>query len=186
MKILLSALLGSGVMVTLVNHTLAQRRLQAERVREALLEVRGALRGLSRLIRQRGTIEIDGRELAGAFRDFEEAIRTRRAALGRDWRHLERSIRFAVGEDVGMPSWADLDWSDEVAEVSALDHRWWQYAVEYLEYVDDRFGEVVIGGRHPTKVELINYDAWLRLTGRYEGVSGVARTWPDASALPQV
>lgn len=174
MEILPPALLGSGVAVTLVNHALAQRRLHAERVHEAVLEVRGAVRRLSRLIRQRGTTEIDGREIAGAFRDCEEVIRTRRAALGRDWRHLGRSVRFAVGEDVGMPSWADLDWSDEIAEVSPLDRCWWQYAVEYLEYVDDRLGEAVIGGRRPANVELINYDTWLSVTGRYEGVGGAA------------
>jgi hypothetical protein len=70
-----------------------------------------------------------------------------------------------VGEDSGMPSWADLDWSEHVAEMSPVDRRWWQYAVEYLDYVDSRLGLVAIGGRHVSRVELIDYDSWLRRTG---------------------
>jgi hypothetical protein len=121
-------------------------------------------------VRQRGTVEIDGHDLAAAFRECEEAIRTREPALGGHWRHLVRSVRAAVGEDSGMPSWADLDWSEHVAEMSPVDRRWWQYAVEYLDYVDSRLGLVAIGGRHVSRVELLDYDSWLRRTGRFMGV----------------
>jgi hypothetical protein len=85
----------------------------------------------------------------------------------------------SMGEDSGMPSWADLDSSEHVAEMSPVDRRWWQYAVEYLDYVDSRLGLVAIGGRHVSRVELIGYDSWLRRTGRFMGV-GVETSPPSA------
>ena len=179
MELWVPALLGSGLLVTMVNHLLAHRRESAVRVRDAVIEIRRVLRGLARLVRQRGTVEIDGHDLAAAFRECEETIRTREPALGGHWRHLVRSVRAAVGEDSGMPSWADLDWSEHVAEMSPVDRRWWQYAVEYLDYVDSRLGLVAIGGRHVSRVELIDYDSWIRRTGRFMGV-GVETSPPSA------
>ena len=154
----------------MVNHLLAHRRESAVRAREAVIEIRRVLRGLARLVRQRGTVEIDGHDLAAAFRECEETIRTQEPALGGHWGHLVRSVRAAVGEDSGMPSWADLDWSEHAAEMSPVDQRWLQYAVEYLEYVDSQLGLVAVGGRRVSGVELIDYDAWLRRTGRFMGV----------------
>lgn len=181
MEVWIPTLLGSGLLVTLANHLLAHRRDSAARTRDAVIEIRRALGHLARLIRQRGTVEIEGRELAASFRECEEVIRTQRPALRGCWRHLVRSVRAAVGEDVGMPSWADLDWSAGVADISSLDRRWWQYAVEYLAYVDDRLGAVAIGGRRIERVELIDYDAWLRRTGRFMGVA--TESWLSHSEL---
>lgn len=170
MELWIPTLLGSGLLVTVANHLLAHRRESMARTRDAVTEIRASVGRLARLVRQRGTVEVDGQDLAVAFRECEEAIRTRQPALEGHWRHLVRSVRAAVGEDSGMPSWADLDWSEHAAEVSPVDRRWWQYAFEYLDYVDARLGLVAIGGKPVSKVELIDYDSWLRRTGRFMGV----------------
>ena len=179
MEVWVATLLGSGLLATMVNHLLAHRRESTERARDAVIEIRHALRGLARLVRQRGTVEIDGHDLAAAFRKCEETIRTQEPALAGHWRHLVRSVRAAVGEDSGQPSWADLDWSEHVAEMSPVDRQWWQCDVEYLAYVDSRLGLVAIGGRHVSRVELIDYDSWLHRTGRFRGV-GVENSPPSA------
>lgn len=170
MDVWIPTLLGSGLLVTLANHLLAHRRESDALTRDAVIEIRLSVGRLARIIRRRGTVEIDGRELAASFRDCEEVIRTQRPALRGHWGHLVRSVRAAVGEDAGMPSWADLDWSEAVSDLSPVDRRWWQYAVEYLEYVDARLGSVAIGGEQIERVELLDYDTWLRRTGRFMGV----------------
>jgi hypothetical protein len=120
MELWVPALLGSGLMVAMVNHLLTHRRESAVRESEAVTEIRRVLSELARLVRQRGTVEIDGHDLAAAFRECEETIRTQEPALGGHWGHLVRSVRAAVGEDSGMPSWADLDWSEHARRCRKL------------------------------------------------------------------
>lgn len=108
-------------------------------------------------------------------RDFEQwtvpmitaydTIDDARYRLPQRFRHLKQSVRFAIGEAVGGPSLADLRPSSEPGELADYNHRWNEYAIEYIEMAMDSIREWRdASAKSASNVRLPGYDLWLANT----------------------
>lgn len=98
-----------------------------------------------------------------------DAIEDARYRMPPSFRHLKRSIRFALGEAVGgVVSWADMPSSREGEGLADYNHRWNEYAIEYIDMALDSIREWRDASvKTAPKVRLPAFDPWLAKTGRY-------------------
>jgi hypothetical protein len=100
-----------------------------------------------------------------------DAIDDARHRTPTSFRHLKQSRRSALGEAVGGVSWVDLRSPRQQEELSEYNHRWNEYAIEYVEMALDA---VRAWRDAPVKsapqVRLLAFDPWLAETER--NVSG--------------
>jgi hypothetical protein len=146
-------------------------RAEANRFRrETAEDLVGALTKLRDLLRDvQSNREIA--QWAAAVIATYDAIDDARYRLPQSFRHLKQSLRFALGEAVGGVSWADMPSSWETEELSDYDHRWNEYAIEYVEMATDSIREWRDASAQATsKIFLPAFDPWLAKTQRY--VSG--------------
>jgi hypothetical protein len=137
------------------------RRATAEELIESLLDVR-------RLLRSAATSR-DVREWTAAVEACFDNIDNARHRLPKSFRHLKFSVRGAIGEAVGAVAFADLTRSsDDYVELGEYDHKWSEFAIEYIEAATDsirrwRDSKSSVAD----KLSLRGYDDWLAATGRY-------------------
>lgn len=139
------------------------RRESAEEIIRTLTKLRDLLRNAS------SSRDVD--EWAAAVTEAYDAIDDARHRLPQEFRHFKRSVRYALGEAVGGVSLADLQSSRERADLADYDHRWNEYAIEYLELaiVATRAWRDASAAAAP-KLRLPDFDQWLARTDRH--VSG--------------
>ncbi|POH64402.1 hypothetical protein C3B61_13220 [Cryobacterium zongtaii] len=104
-----------------------------------------------------------------------DTIDDARHRLPQRFQHLRQSVRFALGEAVGGPSLADLGPSSEPAELADYNHRWNEYAIEYIEMAVDSIREWRdASAKSAPNVRLPGFDLWLAKTSRH--VTGSSAT----------
>jgi len=97
-----------------------------------------------------------------------DAIDDARYRTPTSFRHLKQSIRFALGEAVGGMSWADIRLPRGEEELSEYDHRWNEYASEYVGIALDSVREWRDAPtKFAPKVRLPAFDPWLAKSGRF-------------------
>ncbi|WP_156786346.1 hypothetical protein [Microterricola viridarii] len=102
-----------------------------------------------------------------------DTIDDARFRLPQGLRHLKQSVRFALGEAVGGPSLADLRPSSERDELADYNHRWNEYAIEYVEMAMDSVRQWRDApAKSASSVRLPGFDQWLAKTNRH--VSGAS------------
>ena len=133
----------------------------AERTLPPLLELR-------RLLRNAEEIR-SNRVWAVATEAAYEALDDARHIMPPSLRHLKRSVRASVGEAMGGVAMADLDPRMLEYEVAPFDYRWTSYAEEYVNAVIETVRRWRDASRSKApKVDMRNFDDWLKVSGRYE------------------
>ena len=177
--IALTATLGTTVLGAFVGAFLSsrfgyQQGALAEgdrRRREAADAAIPQLLQLRRLLRNAETSRSTN-EWATTVESAYEALDDARHLLPQGLRHLKRSIRASLGEAMGPVAVADTDPQMLEYELSPYDHRWTDYALEYLDEAIDYIREWRDSGRSKiSALSMRDYDDWLAFTGRYR--SGV-------------
>lgn len=139
------------------------RRESAEELVAALTTLRDLLRDVQH--------NRDVEDWVAAVNVAYDAIEDARYRMPPSFRHLKQSIRFALGEAVGGVSWADMQSTREHEELSDYNHRWNEYAIEYIGMALDSIREWRDAAvKTAPKVRLPAFDPWLAQTKRY--VSG--------------
>ncbi|WP_341953783.1 hypothetical protein [Salinibacterium sp. TMP30] len=139
------------------------RRDSAEELVSAFMTLRDLLRG----VQQNRDVEPWKAAVVVAYDAIEDA----RYRTPTSFRHLKQSLRSALGEAVGGVSWADLRSPREQEELSEYNHRWNEYAIEYVGMALDAIREWRDAPvKNAPKVRLLAFDRWLAKTERY--VSG--------------
>jgi len=139
------------------------RRDSAEELVGALLTLRGLLRDAQQ--------NRDSEQWMVAVNATYDAIEDARYRTPAGFRHLKLSIRLALGEAVGGVSLADMRTSQENEDLSEYNHRWNEYAIEYMEMALDSIrGWRDAPVKTAPKVRLLAFYPWLATTERY--VSG--------------
>jgi hypothetical protein len=97
-----------------------------------------------------------------------DTIDNARYRLPQGFRHLKQGVRFALGEAVGGPSLADLRPSSERDELADYNHRWNEYAIEYIEMAMHSIREWRdASAKSASSVRLPGFDQWLANTNRH-------------------
>lgn len=113
-------------------------------------------------------VQADGAEWLKATAAALEAIEAYSHRLPTGWRHLEQSVRIAVGEASGTVAFADR--KPPGTHVQLIPHSTWVgYAEDYLTYAlrTLRPWQDEWRPRRRRREELVSFDDWLRRTGRY-------------------
>ncbi|TQO19488.1 hypothetical protein FB472_1045 [Rhodoglobus vestalii] len=143
------------------------RRESAEELVVAFTTLRDLLRDVQHIR--------DVEQWIAAVNAAYDAIEDARYRTPSSFRHLKQSLRFALGEAVGGVSLADMRTSREHEELSEYNHRWNEYAIEYIEMV---LGSIRQWRDAPVKtapkVWLLAFDPWLAKTERYVSGQGIA------------
>ena len=136
------------------------RRDSAERLVTSLTTLRSLLRAVQ-----------DNRDVEpwiAAVNDVYDEIEDARFRLPQSFRHFQQSIRIALGEAVGGVSLVDLRSSRGREELSDYNHRWNEYAIEYIEMTMGAVREWRdASAKAAPNVRLLGFDAWLAKTNRY-------------------
>ena len=133
----------------------------AERTLPLLLELR-------RLLRNAEEIR-SNRAWAVATEAAYEALDDARHVMPPSLRHLKRSVRASIGEAMGGVAMADLDPRMLDYELAPFDYRWTSYAEEYVDAVIETVRRWRDASRSKApKVDMRDFDDWLRVSGRYE------------------
>lgn len=141
-----------------------RRRLESA---EDLVESLTTLRDLLRDVQHNRDVE----QWTGAVNAAYDVIEDARYRTPISFRHLKRSVRFALGEAVGGVSLIDMRVSHGQEELAEYNHRWNEYAIEYVEMALDSIREWRDAPvKAAQKVRLLAFDPWLAKTKRY--VSG--------------
>jgi hypothetical protein len=136
------------------------RRERAEEIIRALTKLRDLLRDVENDIR----IEQWTLPIITAYDTIDDA----RYRLPEGFRHLKQSIRFALGEAVGGPSLADLRPSNEHGELADYNHRWNEYAIEYIEMATNSIREWRdSSAKSASRTRLTSFDQWLASANRH-------------------
>lgn len=135
--------------------------------REAAEEIIGALtklRDLLRDVQNDRNLEQWTVPVIAAYDTIDDA----RYRLPQGFRHLKQSFRFALGEAVGGPSFADLRPSNERDELADYNHRWNEHGIEYIEVAMDSIREWRDApAKSASNVSLPGFDLWLVKTDRH-------------------
>ncbi|MBC7597278.1 MAG: hypothetical protein H7288_25725 [Kineosporiaceae bacterium] len=82
---------------------------------------------------------------------------------------MKRSVRASVGEAMGSVAMADLDPRMHEYELAPFDYRWTSYAEEYVNAVIETVRRWRDASRSKApKVDMRDFDDWLKRSGRYE------------------
>lgn len=145
----------------------AERAENSRFRRESAEEIIGALarlRDLLREVQNDRSLEQWTVPVIAAYDRIDDA----HYRLPQRFRHLKQSVRFALGEAVGGPSLADLRPSSEHDELADFNHRWNEYAIEYIEMAMDSIREWRdASAKSATSVRLPGFDLWLANTNRH-------------------
>lgn len=147
--------------------------------REAAEEIIGALGKLRDLLRD-VQIDRDIDQWTVPVNVAYDAIDDARHRLPQDLRHLKQSVRFALGEAVGGPSFADLRPSKEREELADYNHRWNEYAIEYIQMAMNSIREWRdASAKSASNVRLPGFDQWLAKTNRHV-TGGATNSYPSS------
>jgi len=136
------------------------RRDSAERLVATLTAVRTLLRD----VQHNRDVEPWAVAVNNAYDEIEDA----RFRLPQSFRHVQQSVRIALGEAVGGVSLVDLRSSRGQEELSAYNHRWNEYAIEYIDMTMGAVREWRdASAKAAPNVCLLGFDAWLAKTNRY-------------------
>ena len=157
----------SGVALGVLGDRLTFRRDarndQIVLAREAATRLLPELRRLRDLARDSRHDELHPRAWAEAITGFTRAYDDFGHRLPAGWRHIQRSVRAAVGEFAGGVVDADLDKRMVDYPLPARDYTWLNNAIDYLEYVVWRlqvWNDTPLG-RDVQRRQLLAFDAWL-------------------------
>jgi hypothetical protein len=153
--------LAAGALTMRHKDRVRRNRRDQEHLADAAREIVTKLRPLNTVVAK----------VVEAWRACATAIVENQHRLPRSWRHLRRSIRAALGELFGGPSWADTSYGDELEDVADFNGRWWDYALTYCGYLADRLAEVADRPEIASSAELLDFDTWLAATGRHGELS---------------
>lgn len=159
-----------------------RRRRDDETRGRAVAEIAAQVRSLRAVVTRTRDVAVETTELIERWRECADAIAEHEHRLPRPWVHLRRSMRAALGELYGGLSWADLSHGDERQEVVPFDHRWWDHAVTYFDYVARRLAEVADRPETAEEAELLDFDVWLSVTGRHGMRTRRSRRWFTCTA----
>jgi hypothetical protein len=136
------------------------RRETAEEIIGALTKLRDLLRDVQNDRRlEQWTVPV-----ITAYDTIDDA----RYRLPQGFRHLKQGVRLALGEAVGGPALADLRPSSERDELADYNHRWNEYAIEYMEMAMDSIREWRdASAKSASSVRLPGFDLWLAKTNRH-------------------
>lgn len=154
----------------------ARRSDDARRRRRAAGDdLHGSLLALMRLMIRRD-VDQDLEIWVDAISSTYDALDEYEFTLPHQWRHLKRSVRYAVGEATSL-GLVDLS-TTEPAEMVDFNGTWLVFGGDYLHYVARNVGRwrELYSERRARSVEIMDLDAWLARTGRYIRGAGV---WPE-------
>lgn len=116
-------------------------------------------------------VHADGAEWHSATADALNAIESQSHRFPPAWRHLQQSVRIAIGEASGAVAFADRTPPGTEVRLSVSCPTWTGYAEEYLTYALHRLRtwRDDLRPRHRRAAELLNFDAWLK---RYDRDAG--------------
>jgi len=145
-----------------------RRRAAADHVYRSLLVLKGLM--------LRKDIGKDLEVWVEAVRSSYDALDEHEYTLPHQWRHLKRSMRYAIGEATCL-GLIDLS-TVEPSEAVAFNGTWLEFGGDYLEYVTRSVGRwrELYSERKANSAEIMDFDAWLARTGRYILGAGV---WPE-------
>jgi hypothetical protein len=159
--------LASGAALGVLGDRLTLRREarndQIALAREATSRLLPELRRLRDLARDSRHDELHPRAWAEAITGFTRAYDDFGHRLPDGWRHVQRSVRAAVGEFAGGVVDADLDKRMVDYPLPVHDHVWLNNAIDYLEYV---IWKVQVWNDAPLsrqvqRLPLLAFDPWL-------------------------
>jgi hypothetical protein len=159
--------LAAGAMAMRHNDHWRRKRRDQEHLADAAQQIVAKLRPLRTVVAKSRDLKVESAEVIEAWRACATTIAENQHRLPTSWRHLRRSIRAALGELFGGPSWADICYGGELEEVADFDGRWWDYALSYCEYVIDRLARVADRPEVAGEAELLDFDTWLAATDRH-------------------
>jgi hypothetical protein len=142
----------------------SDRRQRRRMVAEGYLEWMTPMLGELRHLRERRNPSFWIAAIPAAYESLDRG----QSSTPFTWRHLKRSIRFALGEGVG--GLASLDHFDESAnERIDYDPLWSMFAADYVELCTRRVQawSDAWSERTARRVAIPDYDAWLRATDRW-------------------
>ena len=159
--------LAAGAVAMRHKDRLRRKHRDQEHLADAAQQIVAQLRPLRTVVAKSGDLEVESAEIVEAWRACAATIAENQHRLPTGWRHLTRSIRAALGELFGGPSWADISYGDELEEVAKFDGRWWDYALTYYGYVIERLAQMADRPELAGEAELLDFDTWLAVTGRH-------------------
>ncbi|WP_148615477.1 hypothetical protein [Nocardioides rubriscoriae] len=165
---------GSASLASWLTYRLTSRAARETEMRTLRLgsaeELARPLRDLQGLLRRHGHIEPSPTpgEIAAAIVEWTTAFDRVGHRLPDAWQHIGRSVRAATGEAFGAVTFANILPETATESLAGPHFRWQDYADEYI----DNLLAAVLRWCDPTdgddrgKRPLIQYDPWLRQTGR--------------------
>lgn len=150
-----------------------RKRRDQEHLTEAAQAIVAELRPLAVLVTKSRDVPLEANEVAEVWRSCAAVIAENDHRLPPTWRHLRRSVRAALGELFGGPAWADISYGDELNEMAEFDGRWWDYVLTYYGYLSERLAQIADRPESAADIEILDFDAWLAVTGRH----GDVMTW---------
>lgn len=150
--------------------TLAYRRKERAAQRAlAAATVLPRLDDLRRLLRY-AHARTDGADWLHASAAALEAIDDARYRLPEPWRHLQQSVRIAIGEATGAAAFADRYPPDAEISLAAYSPEWGSHAEDYLTYASDSIREWrdSLGASSRRLPRLLAFDPWLSATNRID------------------
>jgi hypothetical protein len=137
--------------------------------REAAADLSSPLRDLRSMTRRWGRVDVSQEDVVSAVMAWSEAFDRQRHRLPKQWLHVGRSVRAALGEVFGGIALADLR-PDMVSDpLTEPDFEWQDFADDYITYVLDAV--VRWGDGQGSKLRLHHFDSWLDATGRRDGLT---------------
>lgn len=133
---------------------------------ESVIPKLEALRRLVRISDRRA----DGAEWHSAAADALDALEAELHRLPVPWRHLQQSVRIAIGETSGVFAFADRTPYEPGTEHAPYSATWASNADEYLTYALRKLRVWRDGLRPRGASELVSFDEWLRRRDREIGV----------------
>lgn len=103
-----------------------RRRLDA--TSDAASSIRLLLRDIRGLLLRLPDVDVASGEMSGAWRRCADLMVEHDHRLPTSWVHLRRSVRAALGEVCGRPSWGDLTLGPVISEMAEFDRVWWDHA----------------------------------------------------------
>lgn len=129
--------------------------------REAAASLCERLYGLQKLVVRSEIHPVPSQEIFEAVALWETTYRRHETLLPGSWRHVRRSVAFALGEHFGAIGTSNLFSVPEDHPVAAHDSVWWDNACDYLQYLHHQMSR---WGHKPTdahKVKIHDFDTWL-------------------------
>lgn len=149
-----------------------ERRRAIDRRQEAAESCIAALLSVRNLIND-GTDSSNPKAWATVTGILYETLADCRFLMPKNMKHLARSVRMALGEAFGLLA---LGQDDTGLEVPDDDNGMWRrFALDYIDVAIDGMRRWRDSTQNASaRVSVLNFDAWLSVTDRYQPIGGLA------------